>query len=367
MKKIYSAGSLIMLVIILLWGCTKTNNGTGWIPFINNDSVQFFRPPASIYNGPQPLFFTSIIIDKADTKWLQSNAGIFSFDGVNWVFYNSAGMLVDMTKYASSRLVCDSHGTIYLCLSPIFDSLGSKLILFKNGAWKSFQLPFPAFAMTIDKTNDNLYFQSYSGQLSTMTSIHKYNGVGGFSDLTSYSEMDLGGDYNILEFSVNHDSLLIFFDQVYTNFKTDSMHCGVFVQAGNGSRTIYNYPDSPNQLFLHGIFGNDGKTIIMTGRPQGWDMDAYDSLILVNGSGWSVIPFNPPGVYTWPNDLKYSNDGVLWISYGWSGLAKYEHPNFVFHDLSSSKPYSHIADFAFDSGNVKWLACWEGLCRYAIP
>ena len=335
-------------------------------PFVDNDSVQFFYPPMSAYNGTDPVSFTSIVIDHSDFKWLNSNVGIFRFDGKNWVYYNASNMPVDVTKYLSNGLFCDSHGTIYEALSPFSNEpdLKPTLIQFSDNVWKSYYLPFPAVSMTIDKANDNLYFQSFSG-LSGV--IYKYNGIGSFSDSASFTKINLGGDYQINGFQVSQDSLLVFFDQVSQGLKTDSGHCGVMVQSGDGSRSIYNYADSMNEIYLTGIFGNDRKSIFMIGGKPGWGILFYDSLYILNGANWQAISLNLPGGYNWPGIMKYSNDGVFWFTYGWSGLVKYEHQHFIYHNLSDSKPYSHIADFAFDSSNVKWLACWEGLVRYVVP
>jgi hypothetical protein len=367
MKQSLVSHLFAIIVLIFLTNCKKTNNSVGGPPFVNNDSVQFFTPPKSVYNGPGQLSFSSIVIDDKNNKWLTTpSSGIFRFDGQNWTVYNSTNMPIDITKYENFGLLGDSKGTIYSYLEPFSgeDVTSPAFILFKDGAWQSFSPPFLVYGVAIDKWTDLVYFQSGGD------SIYKYNGSGSYSDLTSYTGIYLGGDYATISFSVSHDSVLVFFDQNFPGAITDSAHCGFLVRNGNGNITVHNYPDATNQILLNGIFGSDGKSVYMTGGPSFYTFytptDNYDSLYMFDGTKWNNIPMIFPTGYQWVDFMKYSNDGVLWISYGWSGMVSYENRQFRFHDLSDSKPYSHISDFAFDSDNVKWLACWEGLVRYVV-
>jgi hypothetical protein len=357
-----------MLALICCAGCRKTNEGYGppTIPFVNNDSVQFFYPPKTVYNSPSQVQFNSIVIDNKNNKWMSAASGIYRFDGMNWTRYDSANMPVDPAKYESFGLICDSKGTIYSYLLPFSGEnvLDPVLIVYKDSHWASFTLPFFVEDIAMDKWTDKLYF------LGGGDSIRVYNGSGSFSDMTSYSGFYLGGNYSIISYNVAHDSVLVFFDQNFQGAVTDSGHCGFLVRNGNGETTVYNYPDDSKQILLNGILSFDGKSTYMTGGPSGYwfytPTDNYDSFYVHNSTGWSSVSLPITGGYSWLDYMKYSNDGVLWISYGWSGLAKYENGQFSLHDLSDSKPYSHIVDFAFDSDNVKWLACWEGLIRYNI-
>jgi hypothetical protein len=358
---------LIVLALALFSSCKKTNNsnGSGTVSFVNNDSVQFFLPPKSMYNDPAQISFNSIVIDNNNNKWMNTSSAIFRFDGVNWTLYNSGNMPVDITKYSVSGLFIDGRGTIYTYLLPYIgdNTVSPTLLEFKDDSWQSFPLPFYPYGLAADKWTDHVYF------ITATDTVFKFNGSGSFSDPASYSTIILDGySYSFINnISVSHDSVLVFFYQNDQGISS-SNNSGFFRITGNGVATAYSYPNSKAGLLLNGIFGSDGKSTYMLGyQEQGGLNGDNDSLYVQEGSNWNTIPvILSPLTNQWLDNLKYSNDGVLWISYGWNGLSSYKNQLFSFHDLSDSKPYFHISDFAFDSDNVKWLACWEGLIRYTV-
>ena len=189
----------LILMLVCSESCQKTNTGAigaiGTIPFVNNDSVQLFYPPKSVYNEADQIGFTSIVIDSNNNKWMfASSSGIFRFDGTNWTRYDSANMPVNLKNYENFGLVGDSKGTIYSYLLPFtgVNVTDPVLIVYKNGSWTSSILPFQTAGISLDKATDQLYF------LTGGDSIEKYNGTGSFSNLNSYSGIYLGGDYSII-------------------------------------------------------------------------------------------------------------------------------------------------------------------------
>lgn len=338
--------------------------GTVTTAFVDNDSVQFYLPPVSMYDGSIPPSYYSIVIDNKNNKWMSTSKDIFRFDGVNWTQYNSGNMPVDITQYSASRLFVDGDGSIYMNLRPFtgFNTVVPTLLEFKNEVWQSFALPFSPSGLAVDKWTNLIYFTTVSD------TIYKYNGSGSFSDRVSYSTIALGSNYSNITIDVSHDSVLAFFTRNISGLPNNSTASGFLIRTGSGNTMVYNYPDSTTKLNLVGIFGSDGKSVYMLGYENNNSLlGNVDSLFIQDGLKWNRIPINLPNNYSTIDNLKNSNDGVIWITYDNRGMAKYENGQFTFHDINDSKPNSHIQDFAFDSDNVKWLACWEGLIRYKIP
>jgi hypothetical protein len=304
------------------------------------------------------------VIDNTDAKWMINGQNIFRFRDNIWTIYNSSNMPIDLALYSNYGLYTDSKGRIYCYLVPFANEniSGPLLIVFDGSQWKSFSFPIQVTSMTIDKWSDRMYFRTWGD------TVYQYNGTGSFSDLASYARIDLGGQYSISNFSTYHDSLLIFLNQGNAGYQTDTGRSGFIIRDANGNITQNNFPDASPNILLSGVIGPDGKTIYMVkGNPVNFGGISDDTLYTFDGSIWNTIPAKFIGGYDWINFLKNSNDGVLWISYGWNVMTSYKNHQFQSHDLSISIPYSHISDFAFDSHNVKWLACWEGLVRYNIP
>ena len=364
MKQFLLNSLLFLLVLNLFSNCKKTSKPDQITTYANNDSIQFYAPPKSMYGNVSSVAFSSIVIDNKNNKWMSTSngSGIFRFDGFNWTHYDSTNMPVDINRYLISSLFIDGNGTIYMYLLPFeYDNtVVSTLLEFKNETWQSFALPFIPYGMAVDKWTSHIYFTTISD------TVYKFNEGGSVSDPASYSIITLGESFHYLAITVSHDSLLAIFSLHEPFWSPGNAASGFIISTEKGDITVHVYPDT-GSLDLNGVFGSDGKSIYMLcGQTNSTIVGSSTSLIINDGVYWKTIPMNLPSFYPWLDNLKNSNDGLLWITYGYSGIASYENQQFRYHDLSDSKPYSHIADFAFDSDNVKWLACWEGLVRYNI-
>ena len=358
-----------LIIFSLLLSCSKTkltttnNVGTGII----DSNTRVFLPNNG-YLSPNYYAFSAICLDKNNNKWLIGSDGIYEFDGTSWSMFISSNT-PGLVNFYPRRILCGNDGTLYFVggYSVNGVDMTPTMVVYKNGTWTPYTLPFVPDVFQIDGSTGSLYFLSRYAGLTPINRIYKYDNVGSFSDTANYSSIEFGV-YNAKDFNVFNDTLFVSINQAEFGYSVDSNQFAILVQSPNGNRVINNYPDSTLSVEFHTIARGNGEDIIMCGLAHWWDpLNGHTQPDLFNfdGGTWTTIPI-PSSISITPGfGVKYSTDGTLWIASG-SGLTKYINQTFTSYTINI--PYGgSVSDFVIDDNNVKWIASWNsGLIAYKV-
>lgn len=286
------------------------DKSTVWLTVDNGvvtfDGNKFQRIEQTIPTKAKYIHCYALATDNANTKWLYTNDGIYSFNDKDWVKYDSS---ITGIKAAYKIINNPLSNEVFFCSDK-------GLTIYKDGQWNTInsdkikELPSNRVTFAKRDSKNRIWIGTFSGSVMI--------------------------DENGTAVSFN-DTETILKGKCITSMDED--------ENGNLYFSLYEF----NRKVPGQINNDEGIAIRYA--------DGTYKQFTTSNSG---MPFNHT------NKVLYDkNEKVLWISTDRAGLVRYDLKDGWenYHNENSNIPTSYISTMTFDSNGVLYLATRQGLVK----
>lgn len=344
------------------------------------------RTAYNYFNSGLPSYWVNTIaVDTEGTKWIGTNAGLTSFDGVNWTTYNTSNSGINDNNVEC--IVIDKEGVKWFaaCLSAQHTDFFYGLTSFDGSTWQNYNSSNSAIPsdkiISLDTDNQGLVWigtnvglASYDG--STWTLFNK-NNSGLPENYVSAIAIDKN---NVLWISCSDNSfrsVLVTYYNNNWNIELDGQSFFSEIDIDiNGDKWMYNYGPficsyNDTTILIHDIsdpqmptISPSIHTILIDDKGTKW-IGSTIGLISFDNIGWDNHSMNSLGL--WGNlitSIKVK-DEIKWITND-IGLVSFDNNNweeYKIYDTTIIIP-THSTDICFDHNGQIWTSFIDYIAKF---